>query len=122
MGDFEDKLDRILNDPQAMSQIMSLAQTLGGSTSQPESQAVNVSTANQDIGSALDPRLLSEVFSLFTQCSQADDQRVALLLALKPFIREERHTRLEKAIQITKLSHMVRMALELFRKEDGEYV
>ena len=50
-----------------------------------------------------------------------DDQRVALLTALRPFVKEERYAKLDKAIQIAKLSRLIRGGLDLFRtrKEDG---
>lgn len=121
MGDFEEKLDRILNDPQTMSQIMSLAKSLGASSPQSDPQPTIPPPSIQDNGPAVDPHLLNVVFSLFNQYSQAEDQKVALLLALKPFLREERHSKLEKAIQITKLSRIARMALELFKSEEGDH-
>lgn len=122
MGDFEEKLERILNDPQTMSQIMSFAQTLGTSSSQSEPQPVVSFLSMQDSGPSLDPRLLNGIFALINQYNQTDDQKVALLLAIKPFLREERHAGLEKAIQITKLSRMAHIALELFRAEEDDHV
>ena len=46
---------------------------------------------------------------------------MALLNALRPFVREERYAKLDKAIQIARLSRLIRSALDLFRaaKEDG---
>ena len=45
----------------------------------------------------------------------------ALLAALRPYVREERYAKLDKAIQIAKLSRLIRSGLDLFRarKEDG---
>ena len=50
-----------------------------------------------------------------------DDKRTALLEALRPFVREERYAKLDKAIQIAKLSRLIRSGLDLFRarKEDS---
>ena len=36
MGEMEDKLNAILNDPSAMGQIMALAQSLGGGAPRPQ--------------------------------------------------------------------------------------
>jgi len=44
MSEFEDKLGAILSDPNAMSQIMTLAQSLGGSTP-PSEDAVSAPPA-----------------------------------------------------------------------------
>ena len=49
-----------------------------------------------------------------------DDRRVALLTALRPFVREQRYAKLDKAIQIARLSRLIRSGLDLFRaKKDG---
>lgn len=134
MGDFEEKLEHILNNPQAMSQIMSLAQSLGGSSSaqSPSPPAGQGSAAPEqpvpppptpkpgDGLGQLDPKLLSGIASLLGQYNSNDDQRVALLNALKPFVKEQRYAKIDKAVQIAKLSRMIRMALDMFRaKEDG---
>ena len=122
MGDLEEKLDRILNDPQAMSQIMSLAQALGASSPLPDAQPTPQPPSATDGGFQLDPRLLTGIASLLSQYNQAGDQKVALLLALKPFLKEQRHAKLEQAIQITKISRIARMALDLFRAEEDDHV
>ena len=119
MGDFEEKLESILNNPQAMSQIMSLAQSLGtSSSSPPDPSPMGTPSSISDPGVQLDPRLRTGIASLLSQYNSSDDQRVALLQALKPFVKEQRYAKLDKAIQITKLSRMARMALELFRSEE----
>ena len=119
MGEFEEKLESILNNPQAMNQIVSLAQSLGASSRGSEAPQAENSAAPCDSGVQLDPRLLTGIVSLLSQYNSNDDQRVALLQALKPFVKEQRYGKLDKAIQITKLSRMVRMALDLFRSEEA---
>lgn len=140
MAELEEKLESVLNNPEAMAQIMSLAQSLnlGGGPSQsgsapesapaPQSPPPAPSAPQRAEGglleglSALDPKLLSAAAGLFAQYQNGnDDKRVALLSALRPFVREERYAKLDKAIQIAKLSRVIRSALDLFRaaKEDG---
>ena len=71
---------------------------------------------------SLDAGTLSAAASLIGQFNGGgDDQRTALLTALRPFVKEERYAKLDKAIQIAKLSRLIRSGLELFRarKEDG---
>ena len=127
MGDFEEKLEHILNDPQAMSQIMSLAQSLGASAPAqaappPPAQPQSSPLSTADPGLQLDPKLMNGIFSLLSQYNSNDDQRVALLNALRPFVKEQRYAKLDKAIQIAKLSRMARMALELFRSKEDDHV
>ena len=70
----------------------------------------------------LDAGTLSAAASLIGQFNDGgDDQRTALLNALRPFVKERRYAKLDKAIQIAKMSRLIRSGLELFRqrKEDG---
>ena len=44
---------------------------------------------------------------------QGGDQRTTqLLTALRPFLRKERQARLDRAVQLAKLSHVIRIALQ----------
>lgn len=118
MGEFESKLESILNDPQAMSRIMTLARSLSdpgqaqGDAPPPPSAPVQA----EDGGISLDPKLLGSMAALLRQ--GGDDQRTALLNALRPFVKERRYAKLDKAIQIARLSRMARMALEMFKAKD----
>lgn len=147
MSELEEKLESVLGNPQAMAQIMALAQSLNGGGSppaagagepsqpqeQPQAQTQNPAPPPAPPGSggsgdglgsllgglgSLDPKLLSAAAGLIGQFnSGADDQRVALLTALRPFVKEERYAKLDKAIQIAKLSRLIRSGLELFRAQ-----
>lgn len=146
MGELEEKLENILGNPQAMAQIMSLAQSLnlGGSGQPPQEQGPGQPQDAQDgegeappapssapppglgglLGAlgGLDSGTLSAAAGLIGQFTDSgDDRRTALLAALRPYVREERYAKLDKAIQIAKLSRLIRSGLELFRarKEDG---
>lgn len=130
MGQWEEKLGAILNDPQAMGQIMSLAQSLGGQgAAQAAPQAEE--TPGESAGEAgaapgegwaqvsaqpdapeLDPRLMAAGMRALSVWNDPDDPRAALLQALRPFLKEERRGKLDKAIRVTRLSKAVRAALE----------
>ena len=60
--------------------------------------------------------------TLFSEYSATDDRKIALLAALKPFLKEERYAKMDRAIQIAKLSRVIRVAFQLFKKEgqDGD--
>lgn len=125
MDDFEEKLNSILASPETMGQIMALADSLTGqseeASSTPPSVPVSppVSAANPlAMLQNLDPAMLRTVGSLFQEYNRADDEKTALLQALHPFLREERWTKVEKAIQITRLSRVIRAAFQLFREKD----
>ncbi|MCI9263376.1 MAG: hypothetical protein HFF06_02265 [Oscillospiraceae bacterium] len=67
----------------------------------------------------IDPRLIQIALRVFSEYSAQDDQKVALLSALKPFLREERLEKMEKAEKIARLSRVVRVAVQLLKEEDG---
>lgn len=158
MAEFEEKLNALLGDPEAMGQILSLAKSLTGEggTESREAQNPPSPEAGGDSGAPapagegappqtdlspllsllgglsgdggdsplsalgnLDPKLIQTAMTLFTEYSASDDRKVALLTALKPFLREERYAKVDKAIQIARLSRVIRAAFQLF-KERGE--
>ena len=152
MAEFEEKLNAILSDPQAMGQIASLAQALtgehAGESAPPppqnrrrpgpreaagQSDATDWSALLGMLGgggdsnplsalSELDPQLLQAGLRLFSEYSATDDRKVALLNALKPFVKPERYAKVDKAVQIAKLARVIRVAFQLFqsRREEGK--
>lgn len=133
MAEWEEKLEGILSNPQAMEQIMALAKSLeGGDTGDAPTSATSApppstSAPSMDISQImggmgkLDPKILSIAGKLMSQMGQQDDRRTALLQALRPFVKPERYAKLDKAIQIAKLSVIIRTGLQLFRtKEDPD--
>lgn len=133
MAEWEEKLEGILSNPQAMEQIMALAKSLeGGDTGDAPTSATSApppstSAPSLDISQImggmgkLDPKILSIAGKLMSQMGQQDDRRTALLQALRPFVKPERYAKLDKAIQIAKLSVIIRTGLQLFRtKEDPD--
>lgn len=127
MAEFEDKLGAILNDPQAMQQIMSLARSLGGGASgkneaaetpsslPPETAAFQPVSDGGDAplsGLNLDPRLLEVGMKAISAYQDPSNEKAALLLALRPFVKEERYKKVDKAVQIAKISKAIRAALD----------
>lgn len=98
-----------------------VAALLSGLTGQPRTEYQSDSGDNplSALGS-LDPKLIQIALQLFSAYSAEDDRRTALLNALKPFLKEERQAKLDKAIQIAKLSRVIRVAFQVFKKEGGE--
>lgn len=129
MGQWEEKLGAILNDPQAMSQIMSIAQSIGGGTGQPgqdtpqpEPAAPSAEAPDQppqtaqDTGAdaelGLDPKVMAAGLRALSVWQDPEDGRAALLQALRPFVKEERQSKVDRAIRIVRLSKAVRAALD----------
>ena len=143
MGELEEKLNTILGDPAAMGQIMALAQSLGQSAP-PPSQEIQEEPSEEEPGweragtapdsptpseaggenplaalSSLDPRLLQMGMRLWQEYQGGDERTTDLLQALRPFLRKERQARLDRAVQLAKLSHVIRVALQVLG-EKGE--
>lgn len=128
MAEWEEKLEGILSNPQAMEQIMSLAKSLEGGENSASPSASAPAPAPSDLSGLLgsvgqlDPKMLSTAAKLFSQMGRQDDRRTALLQALRPFVKPERYAKLDKAIQIAKLSVLIRSGLELFRAKEDDHV
>lgn len=73
-------------------------------------------------GADIDPRLIQIALRVFSEYSAQDDEKVALLSALKPFLRAERLEKMEKAERIARLSRVVRVAIQLLKEEGTGHV
>lgn len=115
MNDFEEKLNTILSSPEAMAQVASLAQSLGLSPTQPAAGTETGGSSENapppppmpDLSSLFgqaDPALLSRLLPLLQELGSGEsDQRTQLLQSLRPFLKESRQEKLDKAIQIARL-------------------
>ena len=124
MAEWEEKLNTILGDPEAMGQILSLAQSLGLS-SRPEQEDHSPEEGGQEGEqpplSGGDPAMLRQSMALLSALGQEEnDKRTALLTALKPFLKPVLQASLDRAIQFLRLSKLVRVAFRLLRDEGGD--
>ncbi len=126
MAEFDDKLNSLLSNPDAMSQIMQLAQSLSGDTRQeaaappppqPPPQAPFAGqTGTQNpfsgdlfsaLGGGMDPKLMMKLLPLIQELGgQKDSHARQLLFALRPYLREERQEKVERALQLARLFHI----------------
>lgn len=136
MAQWEEQLNQILGDPQAMGQIMSLAQSLSGKQEEHPEEAppsddpegteeAAASPAGEDPSplsalSGLDPKLIKLGMGLLSEYSAQDDRKTALLAALKPFLKPERQAKMDQAVRIARLTRVIRAALKLFRDRGEE--
>ena len=133
MSDFEDKLNGILSNPEAMSQIASLAQSLnlgGGEAAGPEEAAPtppaggggglaglaglgNLAGLGDLLGN-IDPQLIQKLLPLVGELagSGGGDERLQLLYALRPFLKPERQEKVERAVKAARLIHVGKKLLK----------
>ena len=106
MDDLESKLGSILENPETMQKIMSLAQSLNtgnnDTQNEPASPAAKMDNpihAFPDIDFSLIQRL-----SRFAKDSNIDKNEQSLLRALGPYLSRDRISKLEKAMRATKMA------------------
>ena len=139
MAEFEDKLNSILGNQAAMNQIMALARSL--SAEQPAGEA---SPAPEEPGEAayvpageasappapdlaalmgqIDPQMIQVGIDVIRQVQSTEDRNAALLNALRPFLREEKQARLDRALRVARMTRLVRVALSTLGGKEGERV
>ena len=113
MAEFDEQLNNILSNPNAMSQIMQLAQSLSGGqerpTAPPPPQAKQISPPDllSSLTGGIDPKLMARLLPLIQELgSQQDSNARALLYALRPYLKEERQEKVERALQLARLFHL----------------
>ena len=128
MAEFDDKLNSLLSNPEAMAQIMQMAQSLSGGQAQqvpqappqqpsppppppPVQQAAspggNPLAALSGLTGGMDPAILTKLLPLIQELgSQNDSNARQLLYALRPYLKPDRQEKIERALQLARLFHL----------------
>ena len=128
MAEFDDKLNSLLSNPEAMAQIMQMAQSLSGGQAQqvpqappqqpsppppppPVQQAAspggNPLAALSGLTGGMDTAMLTKLLPLIQELgSQNDSNARQLLYALRPYLKPERQEKVERALQLARLFHL----------------
>jgi len=100
MDDLEAQLQQLLQDPEQMKTIRSLAESLG--ISPPSEEGAQ----QQEAKSEGNPFAMLQSVAKNPSNHQRSSKSEALLQAIKPFLRPERQQKLERAIQLARLSRV----------------
>ena len=123
MSEFDEKLNALLSDPDRMAQIMQMAQSLSGAAAPPPpappptrpetNPAPPVGTDFlSSLTGGIDPQLLTRLLPLARELgSDSGSGARALLYALRPYLKQARQERVERALQLAKLLHIGRKVL-----------
>ena len=125
MSGFEEKLNAILSDPDAMAQVMQLAQSLhldepasDGSSDEAQGEerppageaepAANPLGGLSDLLGEIDPGMIRRLLPLLGELRGGgeQDRRLELLNALRPFLKPERQAKVERAVKAARLLHL----------------
>lgn len=112
MDEMEQKLNSILGNPELMSQIMNMAQALGGKQdAEPAvtSPAPPPSPLQGALG-GIDPGTIQKIIGIAQQAG-IDRNQQNLLRALRPYLSEHRIVKLEKAMRAAKIAGVATTAL-----------
>lgn len=131
MSEWEEKLNTLLSDPDAMTQVMNMAQNLsqqmgqsGGGTPPPPPPPPAGGTAGPapsaspppqgdpmgDLSSLLggiDPGMIAKLLPVLSQLNRPESgETAAFLRALRPFLKPERQDKVERAAQLARFIHL----------------
>jgi len=122
MAEFEDKLNSLLSNPDAMAQIMQLAQSIGGgqeTTAPPPTPPPQPAQAPpppsgggsgdllSSLTGGLDPALLIRLMPLIQELGGGKNSNASqLLYALRPYLKPDRQDKVERALQLARLFHV----------------
>ena len=98
MSEFEDRLNRILSDPEEMEKISRLAAQLMGGAEE---------------SGATQPNPMPDLSRLLGLPGQTGS-KAALLNALAPYLQPERRKKLEKALRLAQAARIAGIALDSF--------
>ena len=117
MADFDEKLNSLLSNPDAMAQIMQMAQSFSGNAQEPQAsppppqqtkkQTCGGNDLFSSLSSGIDPKLLMKFLPLIQELGgQQDSHARQLLYALRPYLKPERQEKVERALQLAKAFHL----------------
>ena len=118
MDNFEDKLNKILSSPEEMGKIMGLARSLSGPSQ--DGEHTPQPTGGQEPGGLtsmlgnIDPKVLSLLGRVLGEYSSKDNDKTALISALKPYLKEDRCEKIDRAAQVAKLARLAKSAFSEF--------
>lgn len=130
MSELEDKLNKILSSPAEMEKIMGLARSLSGSLGGTASGGDAGPVSGEGAGAAapaapdlagiastlgsIDPKIFRLVTRLAGEYTSGKNDKAELLNAIKPYLKEDRRAKVDRAAEIAKLARLAKVAFREF--------
>ncbi len=103
MDDINEKLNALLSDPDSMARIMQLAQQLSGGSAGQQTAAPPPAPAPPAPMPGIDPQLIARFLPLIQELSRDNSQTAQLLYALRPFLKDGKQEKVERAAKLARL-------------------
>ena len=104
-----EKLTELLNDPEGMEKIKTVASSL---FSEKENTGNKNTETAKSLSPDIDPMMIMKVMSLLN--NSENDNRANLLLALKPHLSKQRQERVDSAVKLLKLIPLLPLVKQIF--------
>lgn len=104
MAELEDMINSVLNDPEQMNMISSLAQSLMGGNAPARQE--------QSLPGGIDPKMLGKIQQLMGGMDKGGGESEALLRAMQPYLSEKRRVKMDKALKLARLAKLAGFAME----------
>ena len=120
VNDWEEKLNTLLSDPDAMSQVVNMAQALSqqmGGAPNSSGEHTNPPPPPERGGTAspfdgIDPDLLARLIPVVQQMNRPESsESAAFLYALRPFLKPSRRDKVDRAVQLARVIHLAKTFL-----------
>ncbi len=105
MSDFEDKLNKLLNDPDEMERFAGFARSL-------------MSGQEQSPAPDIDPSLLKSLGGMLSGSARGG-RDAKLLEAMRPYLSEKRRGKMDRAMKLARLAGIAELAAGLGDGDDG---
>ena len=110
MAELDEKLNALLSDPGSMAQIVQMAQqlsaTMGGNAGAAAPSPAQSAAPAQTPPDGIDPQVVARFLPLLQEYSRSNSQTMQLLYALRPFLKESKQDKVERAARLARLIHL----------------
>ena len=104
MSELEEKLNKLLDDPDTMSRIIEMAQQISGGNQVPSPSPPSPDT--------FDPQMVKKYLPLLKELQTPNSQATQLLYALRPYLKEDKQGKIDRAVRLAHLIHIGKSALK----------
>lgn len=114
MDDFQSKISAIFSSPESMEQIRNLAQSLAGGGNEQQSALPEPQQPSEpQMQLPIDPRIMQVMTRAMSEFSKPSEAS-ALLGALRPYLSQDRMSKVDRALNIAKLAKIAKTIIPEF--------